>query len=400
MKKKNILLTVLTITLVAMITFGAVQDSRAMLESPSSFEENHYDIELDFWLNTTGTIAMLGVDNEGESMMLHARYSFSSRETLQNIYGFDVLTNEQFFEDEGLNAFYCQGAYSQYTFVEDVRGEYSPELVVFEPDDDDETDNYWAMGGGATSEVYQPMSEETFLDAGATTCYLMNKSKAYDDTTEPTLTLDSQNLMTKDDDAIYMGVTYTAGEAMTVNQYAAAICAMNGVTLYDIANASTLSWLMKDSVENNDINAISIDFEAPQIDTNGFGIRAGILKRFSFSLLKRAKDKVYSTASTLRRNLLTRIPLSRVISGIRAVPSAAQYFDFAKIGSNWFTKNLGVRANAGGLKNTIVKLIGTLTSGTGIAIMAIGYVLIGGLRVRKGKKFLFKPWKGKWIKGQ
>ncbi|MHA1880193.1 MAG: hypothetical protein ACTSYG_07325 [Candidatus Heimdallarchaeota archaeon] len=392
--KKN-LLFVFGLVVGALVLSSSLMPARAIFMSPSDFEQNHFDIELDFWLNTTGTLTSPASVESTNFQLLHARYSFSTRATLAAIYGYDIVSSVDFFLAERLTNFYAQDCYSYLSFSKSTG---KPIVTVVSILGDDNPGEYWDMGGGSTSELFMPITEQDFVDEGASTTYLMNFTKAYDDTTEPTLTLDSQNILSKDTSTQYLGVKYHASESMSINDYATVICEMNDVTLYDIANASTICWLMQDSIDHDEINNVAIDFEVQSSSTTGLHVNTGILKRYSFSLLKRVRDKIYSTTSTLQRNLFIRIPTSRVISGIRSVPSAAGYYRYDQIGSYWYSKKLGVRAIAGSIKDTALKFFGTIFSNTGLTIMAFVYAGIGIVRLRKGKKFLWKPWKGKWLK--
>lgn len=398
MNKRKIMLTVGFLAITSLVLTSAMlvrqNNVSGFLETATSYEENHTDIELDFFLNVSGSISPFATQEVKPYQMLHARYSFSSRESLETIYGYDIF-NLEFMIENQLTLLGSSDCLAKIVIADcsGVAIESMPgfEFVLYD-NADDQVDNYWAVGGATTSAIAYPVTEESFVDEGATTTFLMNWTKAIDDTTAPTLTLDSQNLLVKDDDTQYLGTKYLAGDAMTLSEYATAIAAQAGVTLYDIANTSVIGWLMED----DEINTINVEFEEPTAVSSSPGamsIRAGILRRFSFSLLRRNRENLYSTSSSLRRNFFSRIPTSRVISGIRSVPSNAKSYLSTAIGSNWQGKQIGIRSIAGGIKQSIGKLFGTIFSGTGLTVMALGYFGIGAIKAVRGGKLIWKPWK-------
>ena len=402
MNKRKILLTVGFLAIASLVLTTAMMvrhnNVSGFLETPTSYEENHTDIELDFWLNVSGTLSPFASMEMEESsfQLLHARYSFSSREALETIYGYDIFSPEFMVENQLM---FLRSSDYLARIVESSRSGIGIEACpgfYFElfSNSDDQVDNYWAVGGATTSAITYPFeTEESFIDDGAQTTYLMNWTKAIDDTSEPTLTLDSQNLLVKDDDSQFLGTKYFAGDAMSFQEYSQAIADQGGVTLYNIANTSIIGWLMED----DQINTVNIDFEEPEAVSSSpagaMSTRGGILKRFSFSLLKRRRENVYSTSSSLFRNFFSRLPISRVISGIRSVPSKANFYAYKQVGSAWQQKQLGLRSIAGGIKQSMGKLMGTIFSGTGLTIMAIGYVGIGAIKSFRGGSFAWKPWK-------
>ncbi|MHA1346976.1 MAG: hypothetical protein ACTSO3_11315 [Candidatus Heimdallarchaeaceae archaeon] len=362
MNKRQILLCTIVVSLVVGTSVFAANQSAVAIENPfetwnpSDFEENCALLSFDIWANISVS-AM-----PSKTIEVNFGVFMADRESLENIYGFDYLTNNHY------HAIFTSDAYAfrEITLSEGFGSQSIGETIFsneFTVQEDLSETGYSSFSDRETDPVYD-YTEKDLTELGANTVVMFNTS-AYLNNTE--LPADTNNLII-DDDTSFNGVNYIAADGKSLNNLATDMADSFSGVLVGVKNTTLIGFGFGDL---EDLANLQLQFD-DQTGSASLDIHPDlfITRRRTFPLFRRFRDAVTGRAK-VRTSLFKR--LTGTIAGLINIPRGATHYIKNPIGSIFRSFKLGGSAIGGGLWETIKRAIGKIA---GIAAGIIGLIIM------------------------